>query len=211
MRMTLIVGNLLVIGLVSTLVASTTQQPMENPHPAAQQPGPGQLTEMKKKIESLTERVIALETANGGLQNRMMSIQFAQNANQSAVLDLASHQYQRVDSSTGIFLVSVQDAVPYLDGYKILLKIGNPQFATFSGFKLKVKWNRKFDYEQYTSDSFSQWNQAMRDREIPFVDELKPGAWNTVTLVLPSTTSSQLEYFMISIETDTVSLITGNS
>lgn len=211
MRMTLIVGSLLLIGLLCALMASTTQQPTPNPRPAAQQPTAGQLAEMKKQIESLSGRVTVLEAANTGLRTRLFTVEVAQNANQSATLDLTSHQFQRLDSSTGTFLVLVQDAIPYLDGYKIILKIGNTSSAKFSGFKLKVKWNRKYDFEKYTADSYSQWNKEMHDRELSFVEDLKPGAWNKVTLVLPSTTNNQLGYFLISIETDSISLIDGSN
>ena len=49
----------------------------------------------------------------------------------SISLDLTQRSYQRLDTDTGFFLVSVEEALPYLNGYKIRLSVGNPSNATY--------------------------------------------------------------------------------
>jgi hypothetical protein len=210
MRMTLIVASFIQMGLFCIPDSSMAQQAVTNPRLMPQQTRPAseQIAEMKKEIASLQTRIGALEKAKSDLEFRLFQLELSQNAHNTALLDLTSHEYQRLDTATGTFLVSFEDATPYLDGYRVTLSIGNPSFATFKGFKLKVKWNTKYDYAKYTTTSYEQWNKAMQERESSFVDELKPGAWNNITLLLPSTSNNQLGYFLLSMETSTVSLRT---
>lgn len=210
MRVTLFVSIFLQITLLCVPNSVTGQQVQTSPRPSTQQsrPIPEQIADMRKEIDALKARISALETEKNKLLNRVFQVEMAQNANQSALLDLTSHAYQRIDSSTGTFLVSFEDATPYLDGYRVTLSIGNPSFATFKGFKLKVKWNAKYDWDKFTVDSYEKWGKATQERESSFVEELKPGAWNNVTLLLPSTSNNQLGYFLVSMETSTISLHT---
>ena len=208
MRKTSIVTCLLQVALFCMPGSLMAQQAVTTPRrpPQATRPGAEPIADMKKEIASLKARVNELETVKKDLQYRLVRVELSQNANQTALLDLTSHAYQRLDSSTGTFLISFEDATPYLDGYRVTLSIGNPSFATFKGFKLHVKWNTKYDWDKYTSVSYEQWEKAMQERESSFVDELKPGTWNIITLLLPSTNNSQLSYFLASMETSTVSL-----
>jgi TolA-binding protein len=210
MRMLSIVTSLLQVGLSCIPDSLMAQQAQTAPRrsPQATRPSTEPTADMKKEIASLKARIDELETLKKDLQYRLVRVELTQNANQTALLDLTSHAYQRLDSSTGTFLISFEDATPYLDGYRVALSIGNPSFATFKGFKLHVKWNTKYDWANYTSTSYAEWNKTMQERDSSFVDELKPGTWNIVTLLLPSTTNSQLSYFLVSIETSTVSLHT---
>jgi hypothetical protein len=57
----------------------------------------------------------------------------------SIALNLTEHTYQRLDTYNGFFLVIVTDAVPELTGYKLRFKIGNPLYAKYSGFKVKIR------------------------------------------------------------------------
>ena len=44
--------------------------------------------------------------------------------------------FQRVESTSGTFLISLQDVTPYLSGVKVKLDIGNILNASYSGFNL---------------------------------------------------------------------------
>jgi hypothetical protein len=100
----------------------------------------------------------------------------------------------------------VQDASPYLDGYRVTLHIGNPSFASYDGFELTVKWNSKYDWSNFDTSTFDTWQKSERNKELSFTNSLVLGKWNAVELILPSTTAQQLGYFMISMKTPVVSL-----
>jgi hypothetical protein len=103
-------------------------------------------------------------------------------------------------------LVSVDEPAPYLNGYKIRLSIGNPSFATYAGYELKIKWSKPYDWGGYTQTSYQEWNKAVQEKGISFPDSLQPGAWNSVDVILAPVSSDQLGYLLLSMTTNTVSL-----
>lgn len=92
---------------------------------------------------------------------------------------------------------------PFLDGYKVILNLGNPTTATYRNFKLKVKWGKEFDYEK---DEPEEWRKSLKETEKRFLDELKPASWNKVELVLTPAKSEEIKYIELSMETDEVML-----
>jgi outer membrane murein-binding lipoprotein Lpp len=61
-----------------------------------------------------------------------------------AELDTSHGAYAPIDNLGGVgtFFIAFEDAQPYLDGYKVRLKIGNPSTATYEGFQLHLTWGR---------------------------------------------------------------------
>lgn len=49
----------------------------------------------------------------------------------------------RLDTRSGIFLIGITDIKPYLDGYKITLKIGNISSATYEGINIHISMGSK--------------------------------------------------------------------
>jgi hypothetical protein len=129
-----------------------------------------------------------------------------QNRQDSITLDLTDHAFQRVDTDTGFFLVSVVEAVPYLNGYKLRLKIGNPSHATYSAAKLKVIWNKVYNFEHYTEASYNEWKKSEQERETPLTESLDAGTWNKAEIVLAPATIEQLGVVTLSMNTDTIFL-----
>jgi chromosome segregation ATPase len=74
--------------------------------------------ELKSEIAVLRSQVTELEKAGKDLNLRLFKLEMARNQYKSIELDLSSRGFQRLDndSDTASFLVSVEDATPYLDG-----------------------------------------------------------------------------------------------
>lgn len=194
---------LAVILLARLTLAKIPQKPNAATAPVSQK----QIDELKAEIASLRSQLQKSEAEVVGLQFRVSTLE---SAHQSVVLDLASPSYQRLDTDTGMFLISVANVTPYLDGYKISLNIGNPSFAQYNGFKLKAKWNHTYSWDKYTAESYSKWDKATREKETSFTDSLNGGTWNKVDLILPATAADELGYFVVSMETNTIVLYRAN-
>ena len=203
---------LLVVVILACSVHSQSQttpsSPTSHPQASPSQVSPKQIEELKNQLTMLQDRVKASESVASDLQTRVFTLEIAQNNHESVLLDLTSRKYQRLDTDTGTFLVSVEDASPYLDGYRVTLNIGNTSSATYKGFDLHAKWNAAYDWSKYDKASHDRWQKAIRSKDDSFTDSLDPGKWNKVDLLIPSTTGEQLGYFVLSMETSTVSLIT---
>lgn len=52
-------------------------------------------------------------------------------------------KYDTMESDVGVFLVSLQDVQPYMDGYSLTLKIANLTAVTWSGFTLQAEWGEQ--------------------------------------------------------------------
>ena len=154
----------------------------------------GQIAALQKKVEELESRV----------NLAYLLLKDKQDRTDSVTLDLTEPTYQRLDTDNGFFLISSEQATPYLNGYKVTLKIGNPLSVSFSGFKATVKWGKTYDYKQYTSESYDAWQKALQEKQISFADVLERGTWNKVELVLAPATAEQLGYVNVSLSTNTV-------
>jgi hypothetical protein len=151
------------------------------------------------KIESLESRLVALE-----VQARMELGQY-----KSAVLDPGERGFSRLDTSLGSFVVSLQDVTPYADGVRVRLNVGNLTTAMVKGGTFRVKWGPRkppLRGEDYAL-RYSEWTKALREKSIEFQDDLRSGAWNSVTLSLVGLPPAQFGYLELSMETPTISLL----
>lgn len=191
----------LVLLLLASIVGSPTFA-QTNP------PTARQIELILQDLSVLKGRVSALQQEVSDLRTSLFWVQLQQDQYRTINLDLSSpRKYQRIDASTGSFLVSVIEGVPYLEGYKLRLNIGNPSYATYAGFTLKAKWGPKYDYSAYSVASYAKWEESLREKEFSFTDHLRPGVWNWVEVILADTKANELGFFQLSLEADTVSLL----
>ena len=166
------------------------------------------VAELQQQVAELKQVVARLDSSIDSLWREMFQTNAKLDAHRAVQLDLASpHKFQRIDTDTGSFLLSVDDAISYLDGYKIRLNIGNPSAAKYDGFKLKVKWSKGYDYSNFKTASYLRWQKAIREKEVSFTETLQPGIWNRVEMILSPAAADELGYLEVSLDTDTVSLI----
>lgn len=127
-----------------------------------------------------------------------------QDREDSVTLDPSQSGYQRLDTNNGFLLVSVEQAVPYSNGYKISLKIANPLSVTYSGFAAKIKWAKRYDANQFTNDSWAAWQRSIQQKETSFTDVLEKGTAKKIELIVAPATADQIGYLKLSINTKAV-------
>ena len=159
----------------------------------------------KFKVEQIKNKVEGMENTISELETRVVELELSKNIYEDAFLDVSVKGYQRIDTNCGFFLISIKEAKPYLDGYKIILNIGNPSTIVYSGFTLKVKWGKRFE----KGEKYADWSKSLKEKEEKFTQELRPGVWNKIELVLSPAKPEQLGYLKISMKTDVVKLSGG--
>jgi len=169
-------------------------------------------------------RLATLESENKELQDRLLNAEL-----QLAVLDQRIRELENVEATfdptdsgfltvrtnNGHLLVSCEDLVPYGDGQKMTLKVGNPYNLTFNGFTLSVRFGRrepqmpdpndKAALAQWR-DEYSSWNTSLRYKTLSLTDKLAPGAWNTISFVLAPAGPEDVGFIGLGITTSQVSL-----
>jgi len=81
------------------------------------------------------------------LENKLflLQLQLATMNDMPAIVTTEDNGYSIANTKFGPFLVTANKVVPYLDGYKITLTIGNMTNAVFDGSKINVSWGEKFE------------------------------------------------------------------
>jgi len=102
----------------------------------------------------------------------------------------------------------VNDASPYLNGYRLKLSIGNPSAAEFSNVTVKVRWARSFNWNGYTQESYKVWQTSIREKDIDISRNLSPGTWNLVDIDLVPAEADELGFLELSLKSPTVVLYT---
>ena len=127
-----------------------------------------------------------------------------------AFLDVTKKDFSTVKSDVGTFLVSCQGVEPYLEGYKVHLQIGNPMAMLVSNPKITVEWGAALpkpgaDIKDNNS-AYQAWKTSLQQTSITLNSNLRPGFWNDVEIVVSPAKANELDHFMVSIQTDSVSL-----
>lgn len=149
----------------------------------------------KDTVDALAKKVAALQIELWDLEAKV-------SAYDEAPVSCDEYGWVRVDADAGIFLVQCENAQPYLQGYKIWLSVGNLGSATYPNVTLTAEW---------TADSGPNADILGDPTKIRRVVEhlnqdIQPGTWNRVELILAPATAAQLSHLRISLATPTISL-----
>lgn len=122
---------------------------------------------------------------------------FEHSATHSITITPDQEGFQTLDSGFARFFVSTENVTPYLDGYRVTLQIGNPYYASFTGFKLFTSWGiigaaDVADYKFRTNE---------------YTEVLKPGTWTSVSFLLTPATAAELRNADVQIETSVINLM----
>lgn len=179
---------------------------------ACNQPQQAQIAE----IAELKETVKRLEENITTLQVESFSFKMRQEQYDNANFDPAEGKgYGKVETTSGYFLVSLQEVTPHLDGVKVKLHVGNSQFATYNGFTIVAEYGRRFPkYDkkiplEERQKLLAAYEVAKRNKSETFTQVLRPGTWNVVYLTLADIKPENFGSLTLSIATSQVSLSSG--
>jgi len=161
---------------------------------------------VEKKISLLSEKVAKLEKEIESLQTTLKWVApqvISMMPSKEVSFDPSSpNKYSRLDLDNGFVLVSLESAIPYLDGIEATLNVGNPLYVSYTGFKVNCQWGKRWE----SKDDYGQWLQSLRSKEETYTESLLPGSWTRVQLLLPNTKTTDFGYLSVAITTNTVSL-----
>jgi len=123
----------------NTVLASDTNAPFLELEP---------ISDDRADIELLKEKFNELKTKVDELGKDLRQWQEISLTHENeATLDFSKKVFTTVKTRVGYLFVSSIDAQPYLDGYKLIVHIGNPTTARFDGITVKVQWGLPFDLD----------------------------------------------------------------
>lgn len=174
--------------------------------------GPARIAELQGRVAKLEATVSALTLWDVGRMRQELStartdialLKLNADGSRYAELGVGEQGFQRVDSSTGSFFVSLRQVSAFADGSRLVLHVGNPSAATYDGLQAEVRYGRRLD--EASDDDYVAWRASLKDASVKLPVKLLPGTWNRVTLNLPGTKPDALGYLQLSLSTDSVIL-----
>ncbi len=121
-----------------------------------------------------------------------------------AFLDVRSGAYQKISTTSGSFLIAVKKVTPIDEGVRVTIELGNPNFADYKDFKLKLFWGESFNGG--AQDEYARWKASLVGAEFAFQGRLEKGLWNEVQVDLVPADSSSLEYLEAEMEVASIEL-----
>jgi hypothetical protein len=185
------------------LIGCTPQGPSANGTDTNQQA----ISQLQSRVAALESRLQKLSSTVADHTNRINTINEQWT---TAEFDPTDSTYQRIDSKPGIgsFAVSVEDVQSFGDGVRLRLNLGNPSSAVVSGVGLKLKYGPRVpDYSDPNfSDLYTAWTNSLQSKEEKLTADLRPGAWNPITVTLPKIDAKNFGYLEVGISNSSVSL-----
>jgi hypothetical protein len=148
----------------------------------------------------------ALETRVKALEDKVMALQVDKTMRELRDVNVAwfdpqeAKKYIPVKSPAGPVLLVLENVEPYLDGFKVTLRLGNPTSAGLSGIKGKITWGRAFDPKNPSQDPQSQTKQFDDPTFFP------AGAWTYLSINIGPATANQARLIGVEPEFNQVSL-----
>ena len=158
------------------------------------------------KLVALERRVAELEAAHlkasAQIANLRIEAVLASMSNpEYAWFDpQAQKAYQAVKTPVGNVLVVLEKVEPYLDGYKVSFRIGNPSTANLNGLQATVEWG------QAATDSAGATTPPTKSVDVKFTDTIRAGAWSLVTANIAPAKAEDIRRIGISPKFDNISL-----
>jgi len=134
------------------------------------------------------------------LQERMKALD-----ERVVILDIVSKEYRKIDTNSGHFLITIKKVQPaVLEGYyRLTFNIGNPNYASYSGIKLNLRWGESFKGGVQT---YEQWQNTLVSSKYSYNAKIPPGSWIEFFVDVPVQSTKELEYMECSMGVETIEL-----
>ena len=175
------------------------------------------VTALERRMEHLETRMGVLEGYLDELAPRLNSFsselyksvdqRLELATGQVAALSPISRKFTKIQTNAGTFLLAIADTEKLANGYRLTLKIGNPNAAVYSGARFKDFLGPGLGSQETWRPTYvEEWRQSLAGAEFSYKGDLVPGVWTQVIVDLVPATASQFEYIECQMEVDGVQL-----
>lgn len=138
------------------------------------------------KIEFLMEYVGKLSEQIQALDRRLDYSELPEDETWTE-LNTTQKSYLPIKTRVGILFVALDNITPYLDGYRLTIRIGNPSSATLNGFQLSAQWGTN-------RQTFSH------------ADKLSAGRWSKIEFIISPATVEATKKISVMVRPDKITL-----
>jgi len=146
----------------------------------------------------VSNRITELSTDLLLLQLRVSALESGE-----ATVSTVEEGYDIAKTKFGPFTVSSRGATPYLDGFKVKLRIGNLTNAKFNGAKLNISWGPPYDSKKI---KYEEWKKNQKKQTFDLTNSFSPGTFNDIEIALTPAKSEEIKSFTVGIELNQLAL-----
>jgi len=173
------------------------------------------ITEIQQQVSELKAQQTRQQTQISTSAWEVRKLRNAIDAYGSATFDpVASQGFQRLDTSLGTLVVSIENIEPYGDGVKVRASVGNLTSAAIAGADGTAKYGTSspaldFEKDDQAFEKYSSWAASLKTTPISISRDLNEGSWNSVLIVLPGIKASEFGHLEISLDASHLKLQKG--
>ncbi|MCK5581054.1 MAG: DUF3251 domain-containing protein [Candidatus Omnitrophica bacterium] len=171
---------------------------------------------LEQKVNDIENRLAVLENYIRGLpdsfnefsQELLETVDQKIEASKGYVVTLHpfSKRFTKIQTNSGMFLISIQKVEKIEGGYKVFLHVGNPNAAAYSGIKLKMRWGKKWD-ESLMNVPYQTWRDSLARADYMYSGSVEPGQWTEIPIDMTPAQANQWEYIECEIEVSSLKLL----
>jgi hypothetical protein len=147
---------------------------------------------LENRVEKLEGRVFVMEM-------RMKNLQYG-----PAEVSTEEVAYSTAKTPFGTFMVFCDGVIPYLDGFKVTLKIGNLTAADFMGAELELDWGLPLDTDAASAEGILK---SQQHKVISVTDTFKAGKATPIEVILTPAKPAEIKTITVGIQLHQVSMM----
>jgi len=152
-----------------------------------------QLSRQVEEIQDLKASLSRLQSEISTIKSKQLELEWAnmyEDYQHTAFLKPGDSGYSTIKFPMGVLTVSLDDIKQYANGSKVRIRFGNTLYTSLSGVKAKLEWG-SIDSNGTVIDN------PLNTKDVSFTEDLKPGAWTSVYVVLDNIQPSDLGFIRI--------------
>jgi Protein of unknown function (DUF3251) len=108
--------------------------------------------------------------------------------------------YAPISAPAGPVLVVLEKVEPYLDGFVVYLRLGNPTSAGYTGVTGTIKWGKKYDEKR------DETYNKLEEKEFDVKDFIPSGTWTVVKFNIAPAKAEDVRRIIITPKFNTINL-----
>lgn len=157
----------------------------------------GEIASLKEENKELREKIASLEISNYVNENLLSTI----DQRPASVSDGDGYGIGRTPH--GPVAIVIDKVQPYLDGYKVTLRIGNMAAASMNGGEFEVEWGLRYGTKNVTA---SQVYASKKKKTFSSTSQFPSGAYTLVDVILTPATPDEVKTLSVSTKWNIISL-----
>ncbi len=147
---------------------------------------------------SVTSSLNSLAAKIAKVEDEQLSESWRRRNSRVAQLDPTAKGYTILETDVGRLLVADTEATPYLDGFSVRFKVGNPHAASIGSSTIVARWGPPLDFGGTNlTAAIATYDKAQRTNQFEISEPLLSGAWTPLEIKITPADAASIKQLSI--------------